>query len=78
MNEKVKKMVRDMPLEIRLKVENEMLIQFYLVEIGHIPGGFWSDDKEKMYGKSFREFAEKVTKAQLSVFKQWEKDGRPK
>jgi hypothetical protein len=54
-----------------------MLIQSYLVEIGHIPEGFWSNSKEKKYGRSFRKFASQLTKAQMKEFKEWEKDGRP-
>jgi len=65
------------PLKTRLKVTNEMLIQSYLVEIGHIPDGFWSDGKERKYGRSFRRFALQLTKAQIKEFKQWEKDGKP-
>ena len=64
------------PLMTRLLISNEMLIQSYLVEIGHIPDGFWSDGKERKYGRSFRRFASQLTKAQMKEFKQWEKDGR--
>jgi hypothetical protein len=44
----------NIPLETRLRIVNEMMLQTYLVEIGVIPNGFWSDEKEKKYGKLFR------------------------
>jgi hypothetical protein len=70
-------LLKSMSLKARLNVTNEMLIQSYLTEIGHIPDGFWSDDKEKKYGRSFRRFAKELTRIQIKEFKQWEKDGRP-
>jgi hypothetical protein len=77
-NERFDELSKSISLKIRLKVVNEMLIQSYLVEIGHIPDGFWSDRKERKYGRSFRRFASQLTKAQMKEFKKWEKDGRPK
>ena len=64
------------PLKTRLNVSNEMLIQSYLVDQKFIPDGFWSDEKEKMYGH-FRKFAKELSQVQIKEFKQWEKDGRP-
>ena len=74
----IDQILKESPLKTRLLVLNEMLIQSYLVEIGHIPDGFWSDGKERKYGRSFRRFAKQLTKYQLSEIKRWEKDGRPK
>lgn len=69
---------KDIPLKTRLYVLNEMLILDYLVKIGYIPDGFWSDEKEKKYGKSLHKFARDLTKFQLKEIKNWEKDGKPK
>jgi hypothetical protein len=76
-NNRIHQILKEIPLKTRLYVLNEMMIQSYLVEIGFIPDGFWSDVKEKKYGKSFRKFAKKLTKCQLKDIKQWEKDGKP-
>jgi hypothetical protein len=70
--------LKSIPLKTRLYVSNEMLIQSYLVEIGHIPDGFWSNGKERKYGRSFRRFAKELTRVQMNEIKQWEKDGRPR
>ena len=55
-----------------------MMILGFLVDIGHVPDGGWSDEKEKKYGEEYRAFASKLTAAQLEEFNNWEKDGRPK
>jgi hypothetical protein len=70
--------LKSVPLKTRLNVTNEMLLQTHLVNIGVIPDGFWSDEKEKKYGKLFRKFAKELTRVQIKEFKEWEKDGRPK
>jgi hypothetical protein len=77
-NERMHEILRSIPLKTRLNVLNDMMLQSYLIDIGVIPDGFWSDEKEKKYGKLFRKFAKEMTKAQMKEFKQWEKDGRPK
>lgn len=76
-NSLISKMMKRIPLEIRMKVTNEMMIQSYLIDAGYIPDGFWNDEKEKKYGKSFRKFAKELTEAQIKKFEEWEKDGRP-
>jgi hypothetical protein len=70
--------LKSMPLRERLNVINDMMLQDHLINIGVIPNGFWSDEKEEKYGKMFRQFAKELTKHQIAEFKQWEKDGRPK
>ena len=68
----------NIPLRIRLKVLNEMMIQSFLTDIGHIPDGGWSEEKEEKYGTEFRALAKKMTDAQIEEITNWEKDGRPK
>jgi hypothetical protein len=74
--EKILEILHSVPLKIRLDVVNEMMLQSCLIDMGFIPDGFWSDEKEKKYGK-FRKFAKEFTKVQIREFKEWEKDGRP-
>jgi len=76
--ERIAASMREIPLKTRLYVLNEMLIQVHLVDIGVIPNGYWSDEKEKKYGKLFRPFAKQLTKHQLREIKEWKNDGRPK
>ena len=71
-------LIIETPLETRLYAINDMLILDYLVEIGVIPDGYWSDKKEKKYGRQLHKFAKKLTKVQIKEIKKWEKDGRPK
>jgi len=70
--------VRKTSLKDRLNILNDMMLQIHLVDIGVIPNGFWSDEKEKKYGKLWRKFAKEMTKHQITIFNEWEKDGRPK
>lgn len=74
----IEKYRKKISLRIRLKVLNEMMIQSFLIDIGHIPDGYWSDEREEQYGKEFRAFAKKLTDAQIEEINDWEKDGRPK
>ena len=70
--------LKDISLENRLYVINDMTILDYLVDNGFVPKGFWSDEKEEKYGKALHKFAKQLTKYQIKEMKQWEKDGRPK
>ena len=74
---KIKQRMKKIPLETRLYVMNDMAILSYLVDNGFIPDGFWTDEKEKKYGKNLHKFAKKLAKFQIQKMKQWEKDGRP-
>ena len=78
MSDIIERLRKKVTLKIRLKVINEMLIQSFLIDIGYIPDGYWSDEKEEKYGTEFRAFASKLTDAQIEEITNWEKDGRPK
>ena len=65
------------PLRIRLKIQNEMMIQSYLIDNGFIPDGYWDDEKEEKYGKGFRKLAGEMAEAQIKTTKEWEDHGRP-
>lgn len=68
---------KKIPLKTRLQVINEMFIMSFLVDSGYIPEGYWSDEKEDLYGKELRAFAKKLTNAQIEEFNTWVKDRRP-
>jgi len=68
----------NIPLKLRLEVTIEMWLQSHLVDIGIIPDGYWSDAKERKYGKLFRRPSKQLTKWLLEEIKEWEKNGRPK
>jgi hypothetical protein len=67
--ENIKALLGNIPLKSRLLTLNYMMIQAYLTDIGYIPDGYWTDEKEKKYGKSLNKFAKKLTKAQLDEIK---------
>jgi hypothetical protein len=78
MSDIIERLRKKIPLKTRLSILNEMMIQSFLIDIGHIPDGYWTDEKEEKYGKEFRALAKKMANAEISEFKEWEKDGRPK
>jgi len=67
--ENIKVLLGNSPLKSRLLTLNYMMIQTYLIDIGYIPDGYWTDEKEKKYGKSLNKFAKKLTKAQMDTIK---------
>ena len=77
-SEIVENILHNAPLKLRLNVLIEMWLQTYLVDIGVIPDGYWSDAKERKYSKLFRKPSKQLTKWLIEEIKQWEKDGRPK
>jgi len=77
MSELFDRIRKKIPLRTRLKIHNEMLIQSYLIDIGYIPDGYWSDEKEEKYG-SFRLLAGKMADDAIEEIEEWEKHGRPK
>ena len=74
----IEKLLKETSLECRVRTTNHMLILSYLVDIGHIPDGPWTDEKYEKYGESIETFVRELTKAQMDEFEQWEKDGKPK
>ena len=73
----IEKLLKSASLECRVRTTNHMLILSYLIDIGYIPDGFWTDEKQEKYGKSIDQFVRELTKAQMEEFEEWEKDGRP-
>lgn len=71
-------LLKETSLKTRLSVLNHMLILSFMVDNGFIPDGYWTDEKEKKYGKMLRKITIELTSAQLKEIKDWEKDGRPK
>jgi len=67
--ENIKALLGNIPLKSRLRTLNYMMIQAYLTDIGYIPDGYWTDEKEKKYAKSISKFVTKLTKAQLDEIK---------
>lgn len=74
----IEQLLAEIPIKERISVTNYMFIKSFLVDIEFIPKGFWSDEKEKKYGKIIDKATKELTKMQLQAFKEWEKDGRPK
>ena len=77
MSKIINDLIKKIPLRTRLQVLNEMVIMSFLIDIGYIPDGGWDDEKEERYSTELRGLTEKLTKAQIREFNEWEKNGRP-
>lgn len=77
-NKQIEYILKEASLKDRLYVLNDMLIQTYLIDNGFIPEGFWTDEKEKKYGKALHKFAKQLADYQIKEMKQWEKDRKLK
>jgi len=77
MSKVLDEVLKRIPLRTKLKVQNELMVQSYLIDNGFIPDGYWDDEKEEKYGKGFRALADEMADAQIKTFKEWEKNGRP-
>jgi len=72
----IDKLIKETPLEVRLKVDNEMAFITLLSELGLREDSMWTEDEEEMLSKLI-DFAEKHTQYQLQTIKKWQDDGEP-
>lgn len=76
-NSIINNILRDIPLETRLKVSNEMFLITFLTEIGFREDKAWSDEEQELLDL-ICVLANKLTKQQLDEIERWKKDGEPK
>jgi|AntRauTorcE11897_2_1112592.scaffolds.fasta_scaffold09027_8 hypothetical protein len=72
----IDKLIKETPLEVRLKVDNEMAFITLLSELGLRDDKMWTKDEDEMLSKLI-DFAKKHTQYQLETIKKWEDDGKP-
>ena len=70
----IKAKLKEMPLEIRLKVSNEAAMINLLSKLGY-KKGCWTDKEDDKLNKLIG-CAIKLTEEHLETIKQWEEDGR--
>lgn len=73
----VEKILKETPLDIRLRVPTEMAMIDLLCELSFREDKGWSDEEQPMLDK-ICECAKKLTDYHLKEIKKWEEDGRPK
>ena len=73
----IDKLLKEISLEVRLKVDNEMNLIDFLTETGFRKNEMWKPEERELLMK-LAEFAKKMTNSQLNIIEQWEKDGKPK
>lgn len=75
-NPLIEKILKETPLETRLKVDIELAFINLLTELGYRENKVWEDDEEDKLQRLF-ELANELTTSHLETIKEWEKDGRP-
>jgi hypothetical protein len=78
-SEIVKKILRETPLETRLKVSNEMAFIMLIHELGFREEKMWNEDDEKdneLLGKIMK-FAKEHTDNQMKTIERWKEDSKP-
>lgn len=76
----VEKLLKETPLEIRLKVSNEMAFIMLITELGYRENKMWDENNEKdneILNKLLR-FAKKHTEDQMKTIEEWKKDFKDK
>lgn len=76
-NNVVERLRKKITLETRLNVNNEIFFINLLTELGYCEDEPWTDGEEDILHK-ISEFAEKLTKTQLSTIEKWKDGGNPK
>jgi hypothetical protein len=72
----IKKILKETPLETRLKVSNEMAFIMLITELGFRENKMWNENDPKemeLLGKLCK-FAEEHTKNQMKTIEEWKKD----
>ncbi len=71
------KRIKEIPLEIRLNVLNQMVFIDLLTEMGYREDVMWTEAEDEKL-KILCESAEKATQEQIETFNKWLADGSPK
>ena len=74
-SETVDRLLKSIPLKVRIRVANQTAFINLLSELGY-RDGYWTPDEDIKLQK-LCELAEALTEQHLEDFKEWEKDGRP-
>jgi len=72
----ISKILKETPLEIRLKVTNEYAFINLITELGFREDKMWADEEGPISEKLF-DLAHKLTQEQIETFNRWEQDGKP-
>jgi hypothetical protein len=77
LNDKIDKILKETPLETRLKVLSEMDFITLITELGYREEKFWTPEEDELLGKLCK-LAKKHTDSILKEIEEWKKDGSPK
>ena len=71
-----KKMVKEIPLKTRIKVNTEMAFIDLITKLGYRENKMWTNDEDELLGRLCG-LAEELSINLIKEFEQWHKDGKP-
>ena len=71
----VDRLLKEIPLKVRIRVANQMAFINLLSELGY-RSGYWTPGEDDKL-KKLSELAEKLTEEHLNDIKEWQNDGCP-
>jgi len=79
MKNQIEKMIKEIPLKIRLKVSNEMAFMDLITELGYREDKMWdeSDEKDNEIFNKLMKLAREHTEYQMNEIQRWKEDGSP-
>ena len=75
-NNMLGELYKEIPLETRLKVLNQMAFISLLTELGYREEKMWTSDEDERFDKLMN-IANKHTEDIMKEMSEWEKDGKP-
>lgn len=72
----IERILKETPLQTRLKVCTEMAFINLLTELGYRENKMWTDDEDETLNK-LCDLAKELVKDHIKEFEQWQKDGKP-
>lgn len=75
-NNMLGELYKEIPLETRLKVLNQMAFISLLTELGYREEKMWTSDEDERFDK-LMDLANKHTEDIMEEISEWEKDGKP-
>lgn len=70
------KIIKETPLDIRIRVRNETAFINLLTELGYRENKMWTPEESKTFNRLMK-LADKHTTEIFEIIKEWESDGSP-
>lgn len=76
MDKLLKKIIKEIPLETRIRTTNEIAFINLIVELGYRESKVWTDEEDELFNKICK-LADEHTNNILQDIEEWKSDGQP-